>query len=168
MGLGLAVNEPRYNKLVVAGNFHQTLPRRFEFEFNGRAETASRATPRFELPSLGGADLVRGFRSDDVLGRKLWSLQNEVWIPLPIGDETSKGLKAMVREKVKLAPFVDVGGVYDTVTSTPGTRSGIGLGIRFIYTPIIFKVDYGYGFGARANDGSRGKVYFSLSSNLPF
>lgn len=168
IGLGLAVNEPHYNKLVVAGNFHQTLPSRFEFEFNGRVETASKETPRFELPSLGGADIVRGFRRDDVLGRKLWSLQNEVWIPLPIGDDSSKGISALVREKVKLAPFVDVGGVYDAVTSTSGSRSGIGLGIRFIYAPIIFKIDYGYGFGPKVNSGGRGKFYFSLTSNLPF
>lgn len=168
IGLGLAVNEPRYNKLVVAGNFHQALPSRFEFELNGRVETASKETPRFEFPSLGGADIVRGFRRDDVLGRKLWSLQNELWIPLPLGDESSKGLSAMIREKVKLAPFVDVGGVYETVTSTPGIRSGVGMGIRFIYTPIIFKIDYGYGFGPKVNSGGRGKFYFSITSNLPF
>jgi hypothetical protein len=168
MGLGLAVDEPRYNKVVVTANFHQVLPSRFEYDVSGRVERASRATPRFELPSFGGADVVRGFRRDDGLGRSLWSLQNELWIPLPIADETSQGLKAMIREKVKLAPFFDVGGLYETITTTPGVRTGAGIGVRFIYSPIVFKIDYGYGFGTAANGGSHGKFYFSLGSNLPF
>ena len=168
MGLGLAVTEPRYNKLVITGNFHQMLPRRFEFDFSARFEKASHDTPQFELPSFGGAEVVRGFQRDDGLGRKLWSAQNELWIPLPVGDETSQGLKAMIREKVKLAPFFDVGGLYETTTATPGVRSGVGLGVRFIYSPIIFKIDYGYGFGTTVNGGSRGKFYFSVGSNLPF
>lgn len=168
MGLGLAINEPRYNKLLATGNFHQTLPSRFEFDLSGRLERASPQTPRFELPTLGGGDVIRGFRRDDGLGRTLWSLQHELWVPMPLGNESSMGLKAMLREKVKLAPFFDVGGIYQTVTTTPGVRSGLGLGVRFIYSPIIFKIDYGYGFGAALNAGSRGKFYFSLGSNLPF
>jgi hemolysin activation/secretion protein len=168
MGLGLAVAEPRYNKLVVTGNFHQMLPRRFEFDFSARVEKASHDTPQFELPSFGGADVVRGFQRDDGLGHRLWSAQNELWVPLPVGDETSQGLKAMIREKVKLAPFFDVGGLYETTTTTPGVRSGVGIGVRFIYSPIIFKIDYGYGFGTTVNGGSRGKFYFSVGSNLPF
>ena len=168
MGLGLAVNEPRYNKLVLTGNFHQTLPSRYELDFSGRVETASKATPRFKLPSLGGAEVVRGFRRDAGLGRKLWSLQNEVWIPLPLGNDLEKGIKAMLRENLKLAPFFDVGGLYDPVNTTAGIRSGVGVGLRFIYSPVIFKIDYGYGFGDAVNGGSRGKFYFSLGSNLPF
>jgi len=168
MGLGLATNEPRYNKVVVTGNYHHILGRRFELDFNGRLEQASTQTPRFELPSFGGAEVVRGFRRDDGLGRSLWSVQNEVWIPLPIHDESNQGLRTMLREKVKVAPFFDAGGLYQTVTSQPGFRSGTGVGVRFIYSPIIFKVDYGYGFGPRATGGSPGKFYFSIGSNLPF
>lgn len=167
-GLGLAADEPRFTKWLATGSFHQMLPGRFELDISGRAETASKQTPSFELPSFGGAEVVRGFRRDAGLGRKLWSLQNELWIPLPIGNDFSQGLKAMLREKVKVASFVDVGGLYDTVNVSPGTRTGLGLGVRFIYNPIIFKIDYGYGFGATANSGSRGKFYFSLGSNLPF
>ena len=168
MGLGLAMNEPRFNKFVMTGNYHQVVGGRYEFDFSGRIENASVQTPRFELPSFGGAEVVRGFRRDDGLGRKLWSVQNEVWIPLPIKDESNQGLKAMLREKVKVAPFFDAGGLYQPVTSKSGLRSGAGLGVRFIYSPIVFKLDYGYGFGPRVTGGSRGKVYFSVSSNLPF
>ncbi len=167
-GLGLAAGEPRYNKLLATGNFHQMLPARYEFDVSGRAELASQATPRFELPSLGGTDVLRGFRADDGLGRRFWVLQNEVWIPLTIGNDQSTGLKAMLREKVKLASFVDVGGLYDTINVSPGVRAGTGLGLRVIYNPIIFKFDFGYGFGEKATSGGRGKFHFSVTSNLPF
>lgn len=167
-GLGLAAGEPRYNKLLTTGNFHQVLPARYELDVSGRAEFASRATPRFELPSLGGTDNLRGFRSDDGLGRQLWTLQNELWIPLNIGDDLSTGLKALLREKVKAAAFVDVGGLYDPIDVSPGMRAGTGIGIRLIYNPIIFKVDFGYGFGEKATSGGRGKFHFSVISNLPF
>ena len=111
---------------------------------------------------------MRGFRADDGVGRKLWNLQNEVWIPLKIGDDFSTGLKAMLREKVKAAAFVDVGGLYDAINVSPGIRAGTGMGLRFIYNPIIFKIDYGYGFGEKATSGGRGKFHFTISSNLPF
>jgi len=104
---------------------------------------------------------------DDGLGRQVWALQNELWIPLPLSEE-SAGLKAMLREKVKLAAFVDVGGIGDATDVEPGTRVGTGLGLRLIYNPIVFKIDYGYGFGDKATGGSRGKFYFGIISNLPF
>ena len=167
-GLGLAAGEPRYNKFLATGNFHQMLPARYEFDVTGRAEIASHSTPRFELPALGGTDNLRGFRADDGFGRKLWTLQNEVWIPLTIGNDQSKGLKAMLREKVKIASFVDVGGLYDTIDVSPGMRAGTGIGLRVIYNPIIFKFDFGYGFGEKATNGGRGKFHFGISSNLPF
>ena len=167
-GLGLAVGEPRYNKFLATGNFHQMLPGRYELDVSGRAEVASQATPRFELSSFGGAEILRGFRADDGLGRKLWTLQNEVWIPLNIGNDQSTGLKAMLREKVKIASFLDVGGLYDAINVSDGMRAGTGIGLRVIYNPIIFKFDFGYGFGEKATSGGRGKFHFSVTSNLPF
>lgn len=167
-GLGLAVGEPRYNKLLATGNFHQVLPGRYEMDVTGRLEMASQAAPRFELPSLGGSEILRGFRADDGLGRKLWALQNEVWIPLKVGNDQSTGLILMLREKVKAAAFVDVGGLYDAINVSSGMRTGTGAGLRVIYNPIIFKFDFGYGFGEKATTGGRGKFHFSISSNLPF
>ncbi len=167
-GLGLAVGEPRYNKLLATGNFHQVLPRRYELDISGRAEVVSQATPRFELPAFGGSEILRGFRADDGLGRKLWAVQNEVWIPLNVGNDQSTGLKAMLREKIKAAAFVDVGGLYDAINVSSGMRTGTGAGLRFIYNPIIFKFDFGYGFGEKATTGGRGKFHFGVTSNLPF
>ena len=74
----------------------------------------------------------------------------------------------MLREKVKLASFVDVGGLYDTINVPSGMRAGTGLGVRLIYNPIIFKLDFGYGFGEKATSGGRGKFHFGVTSNLPF
>jgi Omp85 superfamily domain len=91
-----------------------------------------------------------------------------VGIPLSVGDELSTGLKAMIREKVKLAALFDVGGLYEPINVEPGARGGAGLGLRFIYNPIIFKFDYAYGFGEKATGGARGKFHFGIVSNLPF
>jgi len=112
---------------------------------------------------------VRGFRHDDALGRRLWSLQNELWLPLPrTATDDEEGLKVFLRDNVRLAPFVDVGGLYSPSTSKAGVRSGYGMGLRVIYNIVIFNVDYAYGVGAAATGGSRGKFYFTVKTNLPF
>jgi len=167
-GLGLAAGEPRYNKFLITGNFHQVLGSKFELDLSGRFELVSAEAPPFELASFGGAEVVRGFRKDDGLGRRVWSLQNELWIPLPIGNELSTGFTALLRERVKGAAFADVGGVFDSLTVKPGNRIGTGIGLRIIYNPVIFKIDYGYGFGDRVTGGARGKFYFGVGTNLPF
>jgi hemolysin activation/secretion protein len=156
--------------LTATGAYHQKLPRRFELDIGGRVEAAGRATPLFELPSFGGSDTVRGFRRDDALGRKLWSLQHELWVPLPVGgsDQDAGPLRALLRQSVKLAPFVDVGGLYGAVRGRAGARAGAGLGLRLVYSPLVFKLDFGYGFGGAATDARRGKVHFGVVSNLPF
>jgi hypothetical protein len=168
-GLGLAFGTPTFTKLKLTSNFHQTLPHRLAADISGSLGLASRDTPMFELPSLGGAESLRGFRRDDALGRRFWSLQNELWLPLPrTATAEQDGLKAFLRDNIRLAPFVDVGGLYLPNNSKAGLRSGYGLGLRIIYNIIILKVDYAYGVGAAATGGSRGKFYFSIGSNLPF
>jgi hypothetical protein len=166
-GLRLGTSGPSYTKLTLTGNIHQNLPHRLAADISGSLGSASRDTPGFELPSFGGSEVVRGFRRDDALGRRLWSLQNELWVPLPrTATDDEAGLKVFLRDNVRLAPFVDVGGLYSPRTSTAGVRSGFGLGLRVIYNVIILKVDYAYGVGAAATGGSRGKFYFTIGSNL--
>jgi hypothetical protein len=167
-GMPLGSTSPSYRRLTITGNIHQSLPRRLAADISGTLKIASAGTPMFELPSFGGVDQVRGFRRDDALGRRLWSLQSEVWIPLPhTATDQDAGLKTFLRDNVRLAPFVDVGGLYAATGSTPGLRSGYGLGLRVIYNVVILKVDYAYGVGPAATSGSRGKFYFSIGSNLP-
>jgi hypothetical protein len=166
-GLRLGTSGPSYTKLTLTGNIHQNLPRRLAADISGSLGATSRDTPGFELPSFGGSETVRGFRRDDALGRRLWSLQNELWLPLPrTATDDEAGMKAFLRDNVRLAPFVDVGAVYSPQTSRSGVRSGFGLGLRVIYDVIILKVDYAYGVGAAATGGSRGKFYFTIGSNL--
>jgi outer membrane translocation and assembly module TamA len=91
-----------------------------------------------------------------------------LWLPLPrTATDEEAGFKTFLRDNVRLAPFVDVGGLDLPRTSAAGVRSGYGLGLRVIYNVIILKVDYGYGVGKAATGGSRGKFYFSIGTNLP-
>ena len=92
-----------------------------------------------------------------------------MWLPLPhTAADDAAGLKAFLRDNVRLAPFVDVGGLYLPSASKAGMRSGYGMGLRVIYGVVTFKLDYAYGVGAAASGGSRGKFYFNVATNLPF
>ncbi|HVQ36778.1 MAG TPA: BamA/TamA family outer membrane protein, partial [Pyrinomonadaceae bacterium] len=167
-GLRLGTDSPSFTKITATGNLHQSLPHRLAADISGSLALASRDTPDFELPSFGGGEVVRGFRHDDALGRRLWSLQNELWLPVPgTATDEEAGLKTFLRDNVRLAPFVDVGALSRPRTSTAGLRSGFGLGLRVIYNVIILKVDYAYGVGAAATGGGPGKFYFSIGTNLP-
>jgi hemolysin activation/secretion protein len=103
---------------------------------------------------LGGGETVRGYRRDEAIGRRFWSLQNEVWLPVPAGLD-------WVRRNLKLAPFFDAGGVYQAAQGGSGVRRGAGGGLRIQAAPGLFlKVDYGY--GSDADPGRRrGRVYVS-------
>ena len=168
IGLALARGEPAFVTFGLASSYHQQLPHYLDVDINARFKIASGRTPIYELPSLGGADSLRGFREDDGLGTKLWSVQNELWMPLPaVGDEAS-GLQRFLRRQVRLAGFVDVGGIYGTTTQS-GMRVGPGLGLRIIYQPAIIKLDWAYGIGNAATSGrGHGRFYFSVGTNLPF
>ena len=167
-GLGLASTEPRFARLQITGSFHQKLPRLFEVDMSGRIEAASDNTPIFELPSLGGAESLRGFRTDDALGRRVWSLQSELWIPLPGSDGSEPGVGQFLRRSVRLATFLDIGGAFHTTGSQSGIRSGPGAGLRVIYNPVVLKLDWAYGFGEGVSGVGHGRFYFTVSTNLPF
>ena len=125
----------------------------------------------FELPSLGGDRTVRGFQYDDALGRKLWSLQSELWTPLPGTLNASGGNAAVsfLKQNVRLAGFADVGGIGDAYRhSTPGLRKGVGGGIRFIQGLIALKVDWAYGFGQGAFGKGHGRFYIGVATNGGF
>lgn len=167
-GLGLAAGEPRFNAFFMSGNFHQKLPAFFELDFSGRVGLASRNTPLFELPSLGGADSVRGFRQDEAIGRRLWSLQNELWVPVPGTTGSAGEFQRFLLRSVRLTAFADVGRAYQTSGAQPGMRFGPGTGLRFIFNPVVIKLDWAYGLSSAAATTGRGRVSFGLTTNLPF
>ena len=154
---------------AVNGKYHQKLKHLIELDFSGRAELQSTNTPIFELASFGGSKVVRGFRTDEALGRKLWSLQSEVWLPFFfINADSENKISKLLVDNFRIAPFVDVGGIYKTNSSFTGTRAGTGVGIRFIKNPITFKLDWAYGLGDFATPQRRSKFYFEVETNLPF
>ena len=140
----------------------------WEYDFTGRFEDSTRGTPIFELPSLGGTDTVRGFRTDDAVGQRLWSVQSELWRPIPALNPShfSNPQIQTVLEALRLSPFFDLGGAYQTTASRPGLRAGVGLGLRLDLQVAVLKFDWAYGFGDAASGGSRGKFYFSACLNF--
>jgi hemolysin activation/secretion protein len=144
----------RFADFVVTANTHRSFDH-WESDLSGRFENVLGTPPLFELPSLGGADTVRGFRPDDAIGRRLWSLQSEIWKAIP------------PLQPLKLAAFVDLGGAYQTTGSYPGLRAGPGTGLRLDLRLAVLKLDWAYGFGDAATGGSRGKFYFSVALNAP-
>jgi len=167
-GLGFAATEKPFELGGVNASYHQTLGV-IAPDITAHFQNASRDTPLVELPSFGGAEVVRGFRADDAIGRRVWSLQNELWLPLlPASAQAPTNRIAALISQLRLAPFFDFGAAYQTVASAPGFRTGPGLGLRLAMDKIVFKLDWAYGFGAAATSGSRGKFYFTVVSNLPF
>ncbi len=146
----------------LGARFQRALRGHFSLHFAGRYEQASEKTPEFELPSLGGDESVRGFRRDDALGQRLWSLQNELWTPVPFLQKLE-----FVRENLRLAGFFDAGNAHRKGAENPGIRRGAGLGARMTFGPVVLKGDVAYGFGEAATHSRRLKLYFGATMNLP-
>lgn len=164
-GLGIG-DQPRFTVWQVNGLLHQFLPHQFDLIFDGRLDLASKNTPLFEQPSFGSPETVRGFRTDDAIGRRQWALKNEFLMPVPGTTPDSTGLLRMLREKLKLAAFVDVGGIFQTTGSNPGVRFGPGAGLRFNYQGVDLGVDWAYGLGDANNGRGRGRFYFTVSREI--
>jgi hypothetical protein len=164
---GLGAGQKSFAVFSLTGLFHQYLPGRRDFIINGRVDVASKQTPLFEQPFLGGEDSVRGFRIDDAIGLRQWVLQHEFQFPVPYMKPESSGLPAMLRSQVQLAAFFDVGGMYRTTGSPAGTRFGPGLGVRFNRGPHVLKFDWAYGIGDGAQGRGHGRFYFSVSREIP-
>ena len=171
LGLGAAEQEPVFSIFNFNGVFHNEASQLFEFDVKGRVSLASDRTPVFELPAFGGVETVRGFRQDDALGRRLWSVQPEVWLRArgllaPDFDPTIGGqtkLRQMLRDSLALAFFSDIGGVYGTVGSAAGKRYGPGIGIRFKYAKqATLRLDWAYGIGDGISGKGHGRFYFSF------
>ena len=109
-GLGLSASEPSFRKFRLGARYHLSIAGPVELETRFEGRLASAATPVFELPSLGGPETVRGFRTDESLGRRLWSSQNELWFPILKSGAPSK-FRDLIRRNVRLAGFYDLGGL---------------------------------------------------------
>ncbi|HEV3199774.1 MAG TPA: BamA/TamA family outer membrane protein [Bryobacteraceae bacterium] len=185
LGLGFAAAEPAYQVFTLDGGLHQRLSNDglISLDLSGRFQQASDATPIFELPSLGGGDSLRGFRTDDALGRTLWSLQTEIWAPVPgsLHARPDQPVWSFLRQQIRLAADFDAGGVENTGLENtpaansllahppaPGWRWGPGIGIRFLRGTLALKLDWGYGFGDGALGRGHGRFYVGVSRIAAF
>ena len=168
---------PAWHEFQVLGSWHQRLSDSniLSLDVTGSMAATSRQTPIFLLPSLGGADTVRGFRQDAALGRKLWAVQTEFWAPVPttVTPRDGDSVREFLRKNIRLAAFVDFGGIYDTSLPvfggmafpplSAGLRAGPGVGLRFLQGPIALKLDWAYGLGGGPNGGGHGQFYIGVS-----
>jgi len=104
--------------------------------------TASGNTPFWQMNSLGGRRMLRGFGSDRFIdfNRSITSveLRTRVWSPHLFG----------VTAEVELAPFIEAGQVFDELGKSPYDHLNwvYGLGFRGIVPPqIVAFVDLGLG-----------------------
>jgi len=165
-GLGLSASEPSFRKFRLGARYHLSIAGPVELETRFEGRLASAATPVVELPSLGGPETVRGFRTDESLGRRLWSSQNELWFPLLKSGAPSK-FRDRIRRNVRLAVFYDLGGLDHLAAGLPalleGFRQGAGLGLRVKYQGVVIEADWAYGFGSdQAARPGRGRLYFNF------
>jgi hypothetical protein len=159
--------QPHFAVLNLTGLAHLFLRDNRDLIFDGRLDVASSQTPLFEQPSFGGEETVRGFRADDAIGLRQWAFKTEFRLPTPGSKPDSKGLAEFFRQNVKLAAFLDVGGIYRTTGSEPGVRFGPGGGVRLNYRGADLGLSWAYGLGDAAAGRGRGRFYFSVSRELP-
>jgi hypothetical protein len=168
-GTGLSQTEPVYATGRVDAQIWQAYRHGLGSFVALHGGVATQGTPVFEALSFGGSESVRGFRTDDAIARRTWSVQAEARLPFPVRRPADgKGVASMLSQ-LKLAPLFDIGGAYQTIGSEPGTRSGVGLGLRLKISFVEFGLDWAYAtLGHAATGGSRGKFYFSIKTILPY
>ncbi len=133
-----------------------------QLETRARAWVASASTPSAELPSLGGADSVRGFRRDSATGRALWSLQNEMWLPLRFDFGLPAKFAQIVRRKAHVAFFADLGGIDAPQNSAGDIHAGAGAGLRITHGIVTARLDWAHAVHSRTHLPGGSYWYFTL------
>ena len=171
LGLGASATEKPFQLLTTQTNFNLHLFDRVltTLDVTGRAQWASSNTPVFNMPSLGGSETLRGFRADDAMGRKLLSVQPELWFEVPGFAGGASKLADFVNKNLRLAAFMDAGAVYSPLPySSEGWRAGPGAGLRFIQGFVALKVDWAYGIGNGVSGRGHGRFFVGVSTNSTF
>ena len=159
--------EPSFERLKAQLSYHRDLWARFAWDQRLHIGWASSETPPFELPSLGGAESLRGFRSDTVLGEELWSSQSELWTPITPSRVENRSRLLKLMSQLRLAIFVDVGDVDQASLGDDGLRAGAGLGLRYRRPPLTLALDWGYGFESPLSSERESKIYLSFRRLVP-
>ena len=162
-GIPVFAGTARFGVCSVTSEISQSFPKRYQAQVYAGAWFASARTPLVELPSFGGAEVARGFRADEAIGHRMWSVRGEFWMPLPERFGRKGGVACYLREALKVAPLADAGGLYRAVSGRPGTRVGAGGGLRVrVQSGVYLKLDYAHGFYA-APGRPRGRFYFGVA-----
>ncbi len=151
---------------LLTGSLRYTIAPPIDLVVESRASAISASTPRYERPSFGGRQTVRGYREDAAFGRLLWTLQNEVWMPIPGLTDAMEGPLGFAARHLRLAVFGDVGGIYGTIDLPPGIRTGVGAGVRLLLGGPVLRIDYAYGFDRDLPGQTGGSVYISLIAGV--
>ena len=157
-----------FARIGMRATYHQSMLRPIELDVSGGVGWTSSQTPLVEWLSFGGADGVRGFRQDDVMARLMWSVQPELWVPVPGTANATAGPGLWLRRSMRLALFSDVGGAHDTLGPVSGSKAGLGGGVRMTYGLAVLKLDWARPFGTAATVARGGRVYFSVTTTAPF
>jgi len=126
---------------------------------------ASPQTPLTELPRLGGDESLRGFRQDAASGRLVWSLQNEVWLPLRFSERLGPAIDGLVRNDLKFALFADVGRAAYSLQAPAlePVNVGVGAGLRYtLQNSATLRLDFAHLVTGSGYSRGRQGVYFSI------
>ncbi|MBV8438226.1 MAG: BamA/TamA family outer membrane protein [Silvibacterium sp.] len=146
--------------------YHQEALGTSVFEVKAQFSAATDLVPVYELPSFGGVSSLRGFRADDLLARRVWTVQPELWHGLPRHAGSEDAVAQFLNNNVRLAVFCDFGGAYQTYAGPPGVKAGPGIGLRALYHQVTFRLDWAYGLGTVATGSGHGRAYFSVSTPI--
>lgn len=164
-GFGLSASEQTFTTFDATGNWHKVSLGPFEFDVSGHVAAANGSTPSVELPSFGGLDSVRGFRRDDLLARRFWALQPELWTPIPGVGSLLSGPGAFLRRNARLAFFFDGGHVSQPLVGPAGFKGGAGVGLRFMQGPVVMQLDWAKAIGDAVTYAKWGRAYFNIRFN---
>ena len=165
--VGWAEADAPYVTLRAAGRLFRPFGPGWAGMTEGRVQWASPRTPRYEQASFGGMTGVRGYRPDAGFGRTVWTLQNELWAPVPGLSPVAAGFRGALGQYVRLAAFFDVGelAAADAMFSSR-MRTGVGLGLRMLLGPLTLRADWGHRTAALLDGRWRGDLYVSVQSNV--
>lgn len=156
-----------FGRARLGARWHRPLGRGFSFETDSRGEWTSAETPVFERASFGGIFSVRGYRPEAALGRAHWTLQQELWIPVPGTMQADRGFGLILREHVRLAAIFDTGGIAATDGPDPaGLRTGTGAGLRLHLGDFTLRADWGHQLTDLQDGNWRGNLFVSIRPDL--